>query len=294
MKVLITGITGFIGNNLRQHLPNGHEYSFLVRSLKDPRPGEKIIQGDLNDLNAVKEQLAQIRPDVCVHLAWEGIPDYSYEISARNLKNGIDLFRFLVKECRCHKILAVGSCWEYGKNFGPCAEADAVSQGSYFVWAKRALCDLGFSLAREEKINFVWLRLFYVYGPGQREGALVPTLVQALRKNESPKIRTPLDANDYVHIDDVTRALVKSAFSEVPSGIYNVGSGKSVPVWRVCALIEEHLKSKAGYSKQLESSSGVQMANLWADTKLVSKVLGWQAQKPFEEGISEYLKELGA
>ena len=198
MKILITGISGFVGRNLRKHLPVGHEYFILARTADSAAKGFTLLQGDLNDLGTVKDKLAQIKPDACIHLAWEGIPDYGYETSVKNLKKSSDLFRFLVKECHCHKIVSIGSCWEYGKNFGACAETDALGQGSYFVWAKRALCDLGLSLAREEKINFVWLRFFYVYGPGQRDGALIPTLVRSLKKNECPQVRTPLDANDYV------------------------------------------------------------------------------------------------
>jgi nucleoside-diphosphate-sugar epimerase len=294
MKVLITGITGFVGQHLRRYLPSGHEYFVLARKASNVTEGCKIIQGDLNDLAQVKEQLIQIKPDVCVHLVWEGIPDYSCEISTKNLKNGTDFFRFLVKECGCRKIVAVGSCWEYGKSFGACAETDALAAGSYFVWAKRALCDFGFSLAREEKINFVWLRLFFVYGPGQRQEALIPGLVRALKNKELPQVRTPLDANDFVYVDDAVQALVKTVFSEVPSGIYNIGSGVSVPVWRVCGIIEDQLKSNTSHSEDLRKSQAVQMSDFWANTQLSFDVLGWQAQRSLEDGIKEYLKSQGA
>jgi UDP-glucose 4-epimerase len=290
MKVLITGITGFIGKSLSGQLPQGHEYFILARRLQGIPSSFKVILGDINDLSAVKEQIKNIKPDVCVHLAWEDLPDYGYEASAKNLKNGTALFHFLVKECACRKIISAGSCWEYGKNFGPCAETDAVSQGSYFVWAKRALCDLGLSLVREEKIDFIWLRLFFVYGPRQRSAALIPTLTQALKNNENPQLRTPLDANDFVHVDDVAQALVRSIVNEIPSGIYNVGSGISVPVWRVCALIEEALKMNTRYFESLKKASSSQKADFWADTKLSSRVLNWQAKKDLAVGIREYLK----
>ena len=295
MKILITGITGFIGQNLLPKM--GTRDQIFVVCLK-PVTGLPdnvfVIEADLNEPESLFDRLKIIRPDVCVHLAWEGIPDYGYEVSVKNLKNSANFFRFLIKECGCRKIVSTGSCWEYGKSFGLCTETDPVGAGSYFVWAKRALCDLGLSLAREEKIDFIWLRLFYIYGPGQRDAALIPTLVRALRKDQCPQIRTPLDANDFVHVDDVAQAITKSVFSEVPSGIYNVGSGVSSPVWRVCATIEQCLNKNTAYFEQLKKVPCTQTADFRADTKLTSKVLGWQAKKSLEDGIREYLKQQGA
>ncbi len=292
MKVLITGGTGFIGKRLRDRLPQGHEYFFLVRQPSEALAEASCMQGDLSNLDAIKAKLFSLKPDITLHLAWGGIPDYSYETSRRNLEEGINLFHWLVKECGCRKIVATGSCWEYGQSFGPCVETDTLERGSYFSWAKKALCDFGMSMAMQEKINFVWLRLFYVYGPGQRERALIPTLVQAIRDQERPQIKTPLDANDFVYVDDVAGALVRASFEDVPSGIYNLGTGAAVPIWHVCALIEEKLQAKVFYAEEFRKLSCRQNVDFWADIEKSFNVLGWRASTSLEQGIIRYVDAL--
>ena len=292
MKVLITGLTGFIGKSLRKQLPGGYEYFALTRRDQDFGGGVQVLLGDLNHLDQIKPHILKIRPDICIYLAWEGIPDYGYAISQRNLTNGMIFFHFLITECGCRKIVAVGSCWEYGKNFGLCREDEPVGCGNYFVWAKRALCDLGLTLAKEENIIFVWLRLFYVYGPSQYSNSLIPTLAQMLKKGQYPNVKASLNANDFVYVVDAAQALIKAVFKEeVSSGIYNVGSGVSTPVWRICELLEQVLGKKTEYFKQLKKSASKAAMDFWADTKKAREVLQWSAGISLEQGIIKYLNE---
>jgi nucleoside-diphosphate-sugar epimerase len=292
MKILITGLTGFVGKNLLKRNLGEHEYFTIARGHQKFIKNVEVLEGDLNNIRTFEKGLKETRPDVCLHLAWEGIPDYGYETSHKNFNAGVDFFRFLVQECGCRKIVSTGSCWEYGKNFGPCREDELVAAGGYFPWAKRALCDLGMSLADGEKIKFIWLRFFYIYGPGQRAESLVPSLARTLMKGGCPQVKNPLNANDFIYVDDACEALMKAAFMDVPSGIYNVGSGISLPVWRVCEMMENVLAEKVLYAKQLQASGGNQTANFWADTGKSRSILQWSAQTAMDVGIKEYLRGL--
>ena len=290
MKVLLTGLTGFIGQSLQPLLPAGHEYYAIVRPGGDLRAQDVgVMRGDLNNLEGLKADILRIRPELCIHLAWEGIPDYGQEVSRKNLEISSQFFQLLV-DAGCRKIVSSGSCWEYGKEFGPCREDEPVGLGSHFVWAKRALYDFGMSLSKEKEVEFVWLRFFFVYGPGQRQASLIPSLVGLLEKGEFPQVHTPGNANDFVYVDDTAGALVKAAFHQVPSGIYNVGSGAAVPVWQVCAMIEEALGQKTKFYEDLKLSGGRATANFWADTQKTKKMMGWQAETGLKEGIQKYLR----
>lgn len=293
MRVFVTGASGFVGQHIVPLLvKEKHELLILHRrvTIKSSQHARIItVRGDLNDLIRVKKTIIRFNPQVCIHLAWEGIPDYGYAISQRNLINSTNFFHFLVTECGCRKIVAVGSCWEYGKDSGSCREDEPVGHGNYFVWAKRALCDFGLTLAKKENIAFVWLRLFYLYGPGQRSGSLIPTLTQAFKKEEYPEINAPLDANDFVDVADAAQALVKAAGNEVFSGIYNVGSGVSTPVWRVCELLEQASGKKTAYFKQLKASAPKVARDFWADTTKAREVLKWSVGTSLEQGIIKYL-----
>lgn len=291
MKVLLTGLSGFLGKSLRMQLPDRHQYFAVTRRKHDWGKNIQVLQYDLDNTSELKDAVKRIRPDICIHLAWEGLPDYGLAVSRKNLITGIELFRFLVNDCDCRKIVSAGSCLEYGRDSGSCREDEAVGMGSYFVWAKRALCDFGLTLAREEKIGFVWLRFFYLYGPGQRESSLIPYLAKALARGECPEIRTPANANDFVYIDDAASALLPAAFQSVPTGIYNVGSGLSVPVWRICEIVERSVSGGTAYYNILKNSPSPQNVNFWADTTRSRTILGWSAEKTIEHGIREYLKQ---
>ena len=141
-------------------------------------------------------------------------------------KTDRSLMQHLVEKCGCKKIIAAGSCWDTTNLLVPVNENDPVSHGgNHFVWAKRSICDFGLMLASRYQISFLWTRLFYIYGPGQRSDSLIPTITEALLKGDRPDIRTPSNANDFVYVDDVADAMIHLVYREVPSGIYNLGTG---------------------------------------------------------------------
>jgi len=294
MKIFVTGITGFIGRRLLDQFSPCDEIYVLSRKVPGNLSGHvHVIQGDLVSSDELFSQLVTIRPDVCIHLAWEGIPDYGFEQSLRNLEHSSRLLRHLVEECGCKKIIATGSCWEYGKSFGSCREDDPCQGGNYFVWAKRALCDFGLILASRYQISFIWTRLFYVYGPGQRSGALIPTITEALLKGEPPTIQTPSNSNDFVYVDDVADALLQIARQDTITGIYNFGTGETVPVWKVCEIIERVLGHEPTCSIYLKSIDSPVTSDFFADTTKTESFLNWCASTSLEEGIGQYLNAMG-
>ena len=58
------------------------------------------MQGDLNNFSSVEKKIIEFQPDTVVHLAWQGIPDYSKHNSELNLDLSIKLFNFLFKKTK--------------------------------------------------------------------------------------------------------------------------------------------------------------------------------------------------
>jgi len=291
MKIFVTGISGFIGRRLQEKFSPGDEIYAIYRRDPGTLPENiRVISGDLDSPDDLFIRLSVIRPEVCIHLAWEGIPDYGFNQSLRNLENSSKLMQHLVENCGCKKIIAAGSCWEYNKSFGPCDEKDPGSPGgNHFVWAKRSICDFGLMLASRYKISFLWTRLFYVYGPGQRSGSLIPTLTETLLKGETPNVQTPSNANDFVYVDDVADAMIHLVYREVPTGIYNLGTGRSVPVWEVCEILERSLGYAPSCAAQMRKIHNPATADFWAETTKIESVLDWHARTSLEKGIEQYL-----
>ena len=235
MKILITGATGFIGRHVvGQIQASGHDILAFTLENDADKIGAKSIRrlcGDMGDMESIKPEIKSFDPEIVIHLAWQGIPDYSEVISRINLNNSIQLLDFIMEETNCKKIIVSGSCFEYGKNKGICRESDPVQIKSFFSWAKYSLYRYLLLKCGQKKVKLIWFRIFYVYGPGQRGGSLVPTLVRALKDGKTPDIRSPLNKNDFVYIEDVARGVQLAVDIEVETGIYNLGCAISRSVY---------------------------------------------------------------
>ena len=294
MKVFITGANGFVGKYVTAEVHTaGHEIlaSTLVNNKMESDP--KNIQwfyGDLADFNSLKPVLISFNPDVVIHLAWQGIPDYSESISKINLNNSIYLLDYILSNTNCRKILVSGSCWEYGNKQGACKESDPVIISSYFTWAKHSLNQYLQLKCTEEGVTLNWFRNFYLYGPGQRKGSLIPTLIKSIGASETPQINTPLNKNDFVYVEDIAKAFARSVDADFPSGVYNLGSGYGTSVYDVCRIVEEEILGTETISNQvLENGQQAETVNFWADMEKTQQALSISPDTSLEAGINQHI-----
>ena len=137
-----------------------------------------------------------------------------------------------------------------------------------------------------QELTFFWLRLFYVYGPGQREKSLIPTIISSFAKGETPEIKNPKAANDFIFIDDVTSAFLRSIESCASGGTYNVGSGYLTSINEVLTAVRDATLSPSRDGSECATQSQDNHKNgFWADTSKVNKDLDWYPQVTISEGI---------
>lgn len=298
MRVFVTGSAGFIAGNLLPLLAQDHnKLLLLIRSKKDREVLKKhranVIVGDLKNIKSIKQNIKRFDPQICVHLAWEGIPDFSPKMSIRNLKNSTDLLDYVINETNCKKIIISGSCFEYGKKSGVCKEPGKAKINSYFSWAKHSLYNYAILRCKEANIDLIWFRIFYVYGPGQRKGSLIPTLVHSFKNRIIPQIDNPLNANDFIYVRDVAEAFGIAANKKLKSGVYNLGSGQSTKVVDVCEIIERHIFGEINITNQMKKNiNSSQTVNFWADISKTKNALGWFSRTSLYSGIEQYIKSL--
>jgi UDP-glucose 4-epimerase len=297
MRVFITGSTGFVGRHVIREICAGKNEVLALRYIDEQQEAEALgvqdICGDLGDIEPLKTAIRSFNPETVIHLAWQGIPDYSEVISRINLNNSIQLLDFIMDETDCQKMIISGSCFEYGKNKGVCREADPVQLGSFFSWAKYSLYRYLLLKCEQKETDLNWFRIFYVYGPEQRKGSLIPTLVQALKEGEIPDIRSPQNKNDFVYIEDIAKAFRLAVERNVETGIYNLGSGISRSVYEVCRIVEECLQVDRDISNDiLKNGPKESTVDFWCDTEKTTRCLGWRYGVTLEEGIARYIGSL--
>ena len=296
MKLLVTGATGFIGQHLVNKLiEQGHIVLAVSRSapsLSTSDYTDKLfyLQSSLKLENNAIERIMEFEPEVLIHLAWEKIPDFSFETSFENLQNQITFFRNLFSIVSLKKIIVTGSCWEFNKKIGVCAESDICISSNYFTWAKNSLRDFLQFECLQKNINFIWTRVFYVYGPQQRKGSLIPSVIENIQNGLVPELKTPSNSNDFIYVDDVVDGLIQFAVKNVPSGIYNLGSGESVPIIDVVSKIEILLHDEEILTRALLENttySSFKDTDFCADMVKTFTTLNWHPQTNLVSGIEK-------
>jgi len=288
MRILITGATGFIGKHL---VPLLARHQLLLMGRREAcfsQPGVSYIRADLADLTAWKKQVEDFAPDACIHLAWKGLPDYSFESCLENFNISARLYKFLSRNM-CRKIFTAGTCWEYGNLQGVVKEADFSGGLSLFASFKAGLRLIGESLSLQQKVDFIWGRTFFVYGSGQREASLIPSYYSSLAGGQLPAVRNPNSVCDFIHVSDVVSAIKVLIETEGVSGVFNIGSGYPTEIVQVCEYIAKTLKVEKKFSCGNTSSAG---DGFWADISLISSKTGWEPQMSIHRGVEETVKEL--
>ena len=298
MKIIITGATGFIGLPLVKHLAEqGHEILALTRNPLKKLESVSYLKADLSSPITYYERVASFNPEFIIHLSCQDIRNFSFEKSKNNLNFSLDFFSYIISLGCCKKIIVSGSCFEFNQLNGECLEANKGSPKDNFTWAKHSLLAWLETECHRLGIQLGWLRIFYVYGPRQRNDSLIPYILSNLKNGNLPEIRTPNNSNDFVYIDDVVKAFSNSILMNYPSGIYNLGSGSSTPILEVCKVAEKIILGTDNLSQQLkqESINTEVGCDFWANHDKSKKHLNWSPSIDLEEGISktwQFLKNL--
>lgn len=241
MKVAVSGASGFIGRHVLAELARRHET--VVASARNAgsvaaAPGITFVPLDLAAPPTHSFELLG-RPDVLIHLAWEGLPNYR---SARHTDieepRQFAFLRSLIAD-GLPALLVTGTCLEYGMRSGALHEAlPAAPVNSYAIAKDRLRRELE-GLRGTHRFALTWARLFYMYGPGQAPGSLLPQLAAAVaRGDERFDMSGGEQLRDYLPVDEVARLLVALALTHCDAGVVNVCSGQPV---RIRDLVESWL-----------------------------------------------------
>jgi nucleoside-diphosphate-sugar epimerase len=276
MRVILTGGTGFIGHPvLKKLIELNYEVLLVGRNISFANNLKiKKIRLDLNNFTNERKKIIDFKPEAILHLAWQGIPDYSEEISKLNYNNSFYFLNFLIENTACKKIIVPGSCWEYndGNVLGACSEDMKINPQKPFSIYKKKLYDQLFSLTEKYKIVLHWPRLFYVYGPHQKKTSIIPVLIDSFLNNKEVNIKCPKNRNDFIFIDDVVKILIFMLQSSIPSGIYNVGTGVTTEVAGLFDIINKFfLKKNSFFYKKIKEKKDSSQINFFADTIKLKK-----------------------
>lgn len=243
-KVLVTGATGFIGSHVARLLvERGEEVAAIIRRDSDRwRIGDvvediQVIEGDLLDSLATGDLIKDIRPDLCIHLAWYAEPGKYLESSTNldMLSSSIQLARNL-GEAGCRRFVGIGTCFEYGMTSQRISESSATKPNSMYAASKTAFATVLEQIGILTGMETAWGRPFYQYGPYEDERRLVSSIILSLLRGKNAPTTEGMQVRDFLHVSDVASAIVAVGNSGL-QGVVNIGSGTQVTVRSVVESI---------------------------------------------------------
>lgn len=240
MKVAVTGGTGFIGRHILAELESRSVESIALVRPSTPNPlgntRYKVAQFDLHKAPPNAFDLMG-RPDVLIHLAWSGLPNYK---SLHHFEEELPAqYRFLKNliESGLQTLVVAGTCFEYGMQAGSLSEGVQARPNNPYGFAKDTLrCQLEY-LKAAHTFQLVWARLFYLYGDGQSEGSLLPQLRRAAEGGDRFfNMSGGEQLRDYLPVAEAASNLVSLALAQKDIGIVNVCSGIPISVRKLVEM----------------------------------------------------------
>ncbi|MBF0125990.1 MAG: NAD(P)-dependent oxidoreductase [Magnetococcales bacterium] len=235
MKVAVTGPHGFIGRHVVAELEgSGVSPVLVVRPAPENvrRSGSRHPVVPMDLANPPRDAYDALgRPDVVIHLAWSGLPDYGslhhFEVE---LPLHYRFLRTLVTGGLPHLVVS-GTCFEYGLLHGPLEEHRETQPGNPYGFAKDGLRRQLEYLRGTHPFNLTWARLFYLYGEGQGPNALWSQLKKAVERGERVfNMSGGEQLRDYLPVSVAAGHLVTLALRERDHGVVNVCSGTPISV----------------------------------------------------------------
>ncbi len=234
----MTGASGFIGLPVLERLASAGDEVHALSRHADPfeLPGVRWHRVDLADRDAVDGLIDELTPERLVHLAWctEHGRFWRAPENVLWVQWSLQLVDAFVRRGG-RRIVVLGTCAEYDWSSvdGPLGESAArLAPATLYGAAKDALRRVARVYAEQEGVEFAWGRLFFLYGPRESRGRLVPSLIRALLAGRPVATGSGEQVRDFMHVADVASAVVALLDSPVV-GAVNIASGAGVTIGEV-------------------------------------------------------------
>ena len=285
-KVLVTGSSGFIGENLKARLiKEGAQVTTFDKRNGDDVQDEKKVAGTLKN-----------NFDIIYHLAGLSGSAISNKNAIESFKiNTLATIKMLALVCKISpktKIILSSSRLEYGtpKKL-PVGENHPTEPNSIYGLSKLLATQYALVLAKTQKLNVTILRTSNTYGPHEKEKFhgynLINHFIDLAKSDKEIVIFGHGDQlRDYIYIDDLIDAFIL-ANQKISSGkIYNLGYGKGVSLMEMATLIVEKTGKGNIVSRPWpQEYKNVETGSYISDIRAVNKDLNFVPRTTFVQGI---------
>lgn len=248
-----------------------------------------VIEWD-KDIRQVQSFNSEV--DTVIHLA--GITQFDtqsnivngYEINVEGTLAVLDYCKEKGATCILASTSAV-----YGDNKSVriVKETDPITPISHYGISK-SLAEMACrQFVEDYNISCQILRIFNVYGPGQKRPFLIPDIIDSINNKEELIIRTPNAVRDFIHVCDVANVFIQCLQTNCQElQVFNVGSGEGTQISLIADLINSYTNHPVniihGHSETTIESGTI------ADTQNVRRILNWVNTIDIQTGLESIIK----
>ena len=311
MKVLVTGVAGFIGMHCAERLAGrGDEvigldnlnpyYSVDLKRARLARlnslAGVRLEELDLADAVALEQLVGETKPERVLHLAAQAGVRYSLENPSAYIQSNLVGFANLLEVCRRHPpqhLVYASSSSVYGANRKvPWSESDDVDRPiSLYAATKRSNELMAHVYSHLFAVPTTGLRYFTVYGPWGRPDMSPILFAQAIMQGKPIRVFNHGDMQrDFTYVDDVVEGTLR-VLEQPPSGappyaLFNIGNHQPVALPDYIAALEAALGRKA--LTELAPMQPGDVPVTYADTERLARATGFAPSTPLEAGLAKF------
>ena len=306
MKVLLTGVAGFIGMHSAQRLlargdevigvDNLNPY-YPVQLKKDrlaqlKHPRLKFHELDIADAAALRKVFEREKPERVLHLAAQAGVRYSLENPAAYIQTNLVGFANLLECCRAHppqNLVYASSSSVYGANQElPWSESQSVDHPvSLYAATKKSNELMAHVYSHLYGLNTTGLRFFTVYGPWGRPDMSPMIFANAIVQGKAIPVFNHGDMQrDFTYVDDIVEGTLRVLDKPARYAVYNIGNHQPVNLLDYIAALERAFGKEAKLDMKPMQPGDVKAT--YADTSALQKAVGFAPSTPLDTGLARF------
>ncbi len=312
MRILITGITGFVGSHLAEYLLKkdpGDEIFGIYRwrsrmeNLHLVHDKINMVECDLHDSGSVRQMMDKVRPDRIFHLAAQSYVLSSWHAPADTISNNIlgqlnllEAMRELKLDCRMQ---IAGSSEEYGlvkPDEVPIKETNPLRPMSPYAVSKVGQDMLAYQYYMSYGFHVIRTRAFNHSGPRRGdvfvESNFAKQIVDIEKGKQEPILRVGnLEARrDFTDARDIVRAYDLALEKGIPGDVYNIASNNDYSIQEILDILLSKTKMKIKVEVDPERLRPSDVPILRGDYSKFHKLTGWKPEIPFEQTLEDLMQ----
>ena len=308
MRVLITGIAGFVGQHLARHLcevaPNYEIHGTVHRSRNIEASYVQYHSVDLRDINATQALIHSIQPHYIYHLAAQAFVPRSFiapwETLENNIRSQLNITLACLELDYQPRLLVVGSAEVYGivkPEEVPMTESLHLKPTSPYSVSKVAQEMLALQYHLSHNLQVMRARPFNHFGPGQNERFVAPAFamqVARIEAQEQPPIIAVGDLTaqrDFTDVRDIVTAYQLIVEQGQPGDVYNVASNEAHSISELLNTLINLVNLPIDVQVDDNRLRPVEIPILMGDASHLRSVTGWRPHFSFEQSLADVLDD---